>query len=704
MSIRTKLLSVLLLIGAAAVVITGLLGYEAGKRGLTQTAMNQLTGIRSSKAQQIESYFRSIRSQVRTLRQSPMMINALLEFRTEFQKLDGPKSPPELRAEIAEYYRNEYLPRLHKLVPPRAVFEDYLPIGRAAYLLQLSFIAENPFPTGKKKALEVAPDLPGYSRVHAVYHPTFRKIAEEFGYYDIFLVDTRAGRIVYTVEKEVDFATNLYFGPYSSAGLARAVKQARDTSDDNEVVLADFEMYEPSLGAPAAFAASAVRLRGETIGVLAVQLPNNEIDRVISGNRSWEREGLGKTGDSGIVGHDYLLRSNARGFLQNRERALSQMRARGVPPNVIARMEAYESTVLQQQVRLPSVEAAIRGEEGTRIQTGSAGRASLVSYMPLKIPGLKWTIGSRMDLDEALAPVDRFRTTLMWWGLLALGVISLIALVLTRAILRPVNRLVAAANRVAASDFCVEVPVESKDELGLLSRTFNDMVCSIREKTEIIEQKNRENERLLLNILPEPIARRLRTGETRIADSFADVTVLFADIVGFTTLSATTSPTDMVALLNDLFTRFDQSARDAGVEKIKTIGDAYMAVAGLPTQYPDHARRIVTLGLDILQHVSDFRRETGSQLSVRIGVNSGPVVAGVIGSSKFIYDLWGDTVNVASRMESHGLADAIQVTRPVYEALCKEFAFEERGSIDVKGRGMLETWLLRLPVAAELHA
>jgi class 3 adenylate cyclase len=380
------------------------------------------------------------------------------------------------------------------------------------------------------------------------------------------------------------------------------------------------------------------------------------------------------------------------------------MRARGVPEDVIQRIKAYGSTVLQQQVRLPSVEAAIRGEEGTRIQVGSAGRSSLVSYMPLNIPGLRWTIGSRIDLAEALAPVESLRRTLRWWGLLALAATAVIALILTRAICRPVSRLVVAAQRVGSSDFDVHVPVETKDELGLLSRTFNDMVAHIREKTEIIEQKNRENERLLLNILPEAIAVRLKNGETTIADSFAEVTVLFADIVGFTSMSAVTKPRDMVNMLNDLFTRFDRSAQKAGVEKIKTIGDAYMAVAGVPTPYPDHTRRMVVLALEMLQHVSDFREETGWQLSIRIGINTGPVVAGVIGSSKFIYDLWGDTVNVASRMESHGVAGSIQVTQPVYERLADEFAFEERGDVEVKGKGMLHTWLLHSPVREESRA
>lgn len=701
MSIRTKLLCVLLLVGATAIVVTGFLGYQAGKRGLTQTAMNQLTGIRRSKAYQIESYFRTTRSQVRTLRHGILAIDAFVAFRSEFQKLDRFRITSEARATLSNYYRQNYLPRLYKLVDTRGSIDDYMPVEPAAYLLQFAFIASNPFPIGQKKALESAPGVEGYSRAHALYHGRLRSIAEELGYYDLFLVDAKTGAIIYSVQKEVDLGTSLYNGPYSRTGLARAVTEVKDSRDPENVVVSDFEMYEPSFGAPAAFAAAAIRERSETVGVLAIQLTNSEIDRVMSGDRGWEREGLGRSGDSGIVGSDYKLRSNARGFLQREEEAISQMRARKVPEKVIERIRAYRSTVLQQEVRLPSVEAAIRGEEGTRIQIGSAGKASLVSYMPLKIPGLHWMIGSRIDLAEALAPVEHFRRALLWWGLLAMTATTAIALLLTKAIVGPISRLASAAERVAHSDYKVHVPIESKDELGTLSRTFNDMVDSIREKTETIEQKNRENERLLLNILPEPIAVRLRNGETTIADSFAEATVLFADIVGFTTLSMKTTPSEMVGMLNELFTRFDEAAIRVGVEKIKTIGDAYMAVAGLPSPNHDHARRVVMLGLEMLREIRAFRQRTKSNLAIRIGINSGPVVAGIIGSSKFIYDLWGDTVNVASRMESHGVEDRIQVTRAVYEQVSGEFTFEERGFIEIKGRGTLETWLLHLPTPVE---
>jgi len=265
---------------------------------------------------------------------------------------------------------------------------------------------------------------------------------------------------------------------------------------------------------------------------------------------------------------------------------------------------------------------------------------------------------------------------------------------------RPVLALAEGAERVRSGDLTVQLPVTSEDELGILTGGFNSMVSTLQEKTDAIEQKNHENELLLLNILPGEIAERLKRGEGSIADSFAEVTVLFGDLVGFTILSSKIGPDEVVGLLNGLFTRFDDIAHELGVEKIKTIGDAYMAVCGLPNPQADHATRMIEMSRRMLAATRDYGKSAGMEMSLRIGINSGPVVAGVIGVSKFIYDLWGDTVNIASRMESHGIPGTIQVTRAVYEQLKDNYRFRERGPVEVKGKGLIETWLLDEEAAA----
>jgi class 3 adenylate cyclase len=226
-----------------------------------------------------------------------------------------------------------------------------------------------------------------------------------------------------------------------------------------------------------------------------------------------------------------------------------------------------------------------------------------------------------------------------------------------------------------------------------VAKPFNAHELLARVNTHLtMARLYRENERLLLSILPAPIAVRLKAGEGRIADHFPDVSVLFADIVDFTKLSDGMPPEPLVTLLNDLFTEFDELARRHKVEKIKTIGDCYMAVCGVPMKHEAHAAALADMALAMIEALKQFNETHNCSLRLRMGINTGPVVAGVIGRSKFIYDLWGDTVNIASRMEASGAPGRIQVTEAVQRALAANFDLEERGEVEIKGKGKLRTW------------
>jgi len=241
--------------------------------------------------------------------------------------------------------------------------------------------------------------------------------------------------------------------------------------------------------------------------------------------------------------------------------------------------------------------------------------------------------------------------------------------------------------------------------LGGLFATIAACAYYARRATLIAEaaldRAHARSEELLLNILPPTIAGRLKATTGTIADGFAGVTVLFADIVGFTTLSSRLTPERVVELLNDLFCTFDDLAGRHGLEKIKTIGDCYMIAGGLPEPRPDHAEAVAEMALAMLAAVRSMGAHAGEPIDVRIGLHSGPVVAGVIGKRKFIYDVWGDTVNVASRMESCGLPGTIQLTATAHRLLEGKFRMTRRGMIEVKGKGEMETWLLEGRAIAE---
>jgi class 3 adenylate cyclase len=228
---------------------------------------------------------------------------------------------------------------------------------------------------------------------------------------------------------------------------------------------------------------------------------------------------------------------------------------------------------------------------------------------------------------------------------------------------------------------------------GIAMGSVAFQVINRAERNLAIERDR--SDRLLTNILPVPIAERLKQSQGLIADDFDETTVLFADIVGFTQYTETVSPKQLIALLNSVFTKFDDLSQKYRAEKIKTIGDAYMAVAGVPIRSPGHAEQMAELALQMQQVIERHNLETGQSLQIRIGLHSGPVIAGVIGKRKFAYDLWGDTVNTAARMESHGVPGEIQVTSATHVLLEPNYHFEERGLVDIKSKGPMQVFLLK---------
>lgn len=269
--------------------------------------------------------------------------------------------------------------------------------------------------------------------------------------------------------------------------------------------------------------------------------------------------------------------------------------------------------------------------------------------------------------------------------LLVLGITVIIPILRLRDDLIAAGEVLSEPHRLKPQFYSFST--ERSDELGAVMQAFHQMFCRVHQEQE-------KSERLLLNILPEAIASQLKNGQATIANSFTEVTILFADLVGFTELAEQLSPCELVEFLNQIFSRFDSLTEKHHLEKIKTIGDAYMVVGGIPIERRDHAEAIANMALEMQEAIEQLNHQSQEQFKIRIGINTGPVVAGVIGTKKFSYDLWGDAVNTASRMESHGLPGMIQVSQSTYEKLQGKYQFQERGEIPIKGKGQLKTYFL----------
>lgn len=289
-------------------------------------------------------------------------------------------------------------------------------------------------------------------------------------------------------------------------------------------------------------------------------------------------------------------------------------------------------------------------------------------------PKTNWKVGDVRGILEITQPLDSITQK-------------------TRGGLKNLFLLLAGLSVLAISGLTLAI-TRLRQNAQQLEHRVMERTAQLQEANIELTKEQEKSDRLLLNILPESIAAKLKEGNNSIAEAFAEVTILFSDIVGFTVLSSQISPEELLELLNEIFSAFDDLTEKYGLEKIKTIGDAYMVVGGLPNPCTNHAEKIAEMALDMQEELVKFNVRHNTGINIRIGINTGPAIAGVIGTKKFIYDLWGDAVNTAARMESHGLPGTIQVTQSTYNILREKYLFENRGIIHVKGKGDMNTYLL----------
>jgi len=295
--LAAKLFAILLLLGAVAVMITGVLGYIRAREALERAIFAQLTAARETKAHQVESYFRTVRNEIRLLAASKMVVDATRGFREAVDELDGKEVPAGMKQSVHEWYDTKYMPTVRKLLGKDVSAEEFLPMTPAPYVLQDLYIVRNPHPEGRRDLLDNPGDGSTYSKIHAIYHPLMRTAAATVGFDDFMIVDPRTGRLIYTVDKDPDFATSLRAGPYRQSRLAAAAARCATAPDPSATCLEDFSPYLPSDGVPEAFMAAPVIDQGVVTGVLVAELSIEEIDAIITGGRRWRNEGFGATGE-----------------------------------------------------------------------------------------------------------------------------------------------------------------------------------------------------------------------------------------------------------------------------------------------------------------------------------------------------------------------------------------------------------------------
>ncbi|MGB7413365.1 MAG: adenylate/guanylate cyclase domain-containing protein [Thermosynechococcaceae cyanobacterium] len=694
LSIQSKTTLMLLAVSVTSIVAIAAIGYNSGKSALQRSIFNQLTSLREAKIQELEALNERADQQINILSIDPTLVQAAQGLKTGYRDLSTATIAPQWDAAIRQYYQQKFIPKLAVNVkgePEAATYEPKQIQDR--YLQYYYTIQSDDFDV--KAKIDNPQDGSTFSKVHQQFHPFMRDYAEAFGLEDLFLIDPETGNVFYSVYKGVDFGTNLKTGSFSESVLAKAFRKVRTQGDRQFVASIDYEPYRPSYNDPASILATPIYQNGTMIAILAIQRSSKELNDIMTSRAKWKEVGLGQSGETYLVGPDYLMRSDSR-FLKEAPKAyFAALKEQGIDDAQIERIQEQDSTILLQEVKTQGAEAALQGQRGTRVITDYRGVSVLSAYAPLT-GDLNWALLAEIDEAEAYAPIQEFQKRVLIATVVIIVLITLAAMLMSHLFVRPIRLLNQGFQKFSKGETNVKVTIDSKDEFNELAQSFNEMVQTLNQKTRQLQETSQENEKLLLSILPEPVAHRLKGGEDKIADSFSSVTVLFADLVGFTDLAEAVSADEIVALLNDLVSAFDDAAERHGVEKVKTIGSGYMAVSGLSIPRIDHTKRVVDFAIEMAQIVQRFNQTRQTQLEARIGVNAGPVVAGVIGRSKFIYDLWGDTVNIAHQMQTEGQGNSIQVTTNVYEPLKDFYDFRHHRLESGLHNDELESWILKV--------
>jgi len=707
LSIKSLILLMLLAVSIGSNLVVGIIGYVNGTESLKAAAFERLVEVRDSRAREVTSLFDSIQSSLLLASRDSAVVDAEQSFSSAFDELDAaaastPKtagSVPESgsstsagavvsstpnvltdaqEAQLRSYFTDVFGPKLQKATGKTADASSFLPSDPAArYLLYHYALAKDPATLGD------AGDGSAWSAASAKFHDYLSRMASLLKFGDLALIDS-GGRVVYTVGKHVDLGASLTSGAYSFTSLATGFDQAMSQNRLDSVVFTDFKPYAPALDAPTAWVVAPLAGADKIVGAIAVQLPASRIDEVMTGGLSWQKSGLGKTGEAYLVGDDGYMRSLSRDLAENPKAYLKEAMASGLTTQQAQEAVARKESLGIQPVKTQAVALAQQGKTGTITTNGYLGGSTVAAYAPLNLPDpdLRWVIVAEIDTDEALGPVNDFTTRLAISAAIIVAIVSIISVIIAGAAVRPLRRLRDAARRIAAGESGVQVVPGGSDELADVESAFNDMSRSLELRAALIEQQKAENEQLLQTLMPDTLAKRFKEGAKTIVEDHQEVTVLFADIVGFEEYSATLGSSEKaLETLNDIFRAFDDAADDHGVERVRSTRQGYLASCGLVVPRVDNARRAVMFAIDMQQIVEHFGAQQGVKLAIRAGIDTGTVSSGLVGRSKVVYDLWGDAVSLAFRLQGGANEAGIFVTQRVVDKIADQLPFTDSGVV-----------------------
>jgi class 3 adenylate cyclase len=673
----------LLVASLATLAVLGVVEFVSGRNTLLPAAAERMTQLRAAQKRAVETLFADLTNSLIVYSRGTTTAEAVQAYTAGFDQLANAPVDPAQQQAIVKFYTEKLIAPIEQETGTKLNIDDLLPADNSQKYLQAHYTVSS---NGAQSVIDDAGDGSAWSAANARYDNYFREIATRFEYRDALLLDTR-GNVVYTANKGVVLGTNILTGPYHASNLRGAYEKAMAANSVDFVWITDFAQYPPQLGVPTAWLVSPINAAGRREGVLALPLPIAKVNRIMTADKQWKAAGMGGTGETYLTGPDNLMRSDSRVFVEDPQEYRRKALAAGTPAAVVDKALKWHGTTLVQPAATAAVRAAQSGQIGTLSDTGYLGDKELAAYAPLDIPNsdLQWSILATRDSSEAYARLATFTRTLVLTITAMVFALCIGAMLVAQVFVRPIRRLQAGAQQISAGNYEVVIPVTTRDETGDLTSAFNEMSRSLQIKEELINEQRKENNRLLLSLMPERMVQRYREGEQTIAQEHQDVTVIFADMSGLDEISNELSGNELVGIVDELMRELDSAAENFGVEPIRTVHNGYLASCGLNVPRLDSVHRTVDFAVEMQRIIERFNAKTGYHLNLRAGINTGNVISGLVGRTTMVYDMWGAAVSFAHQIRSGTTQSGIYVTSKVYEVMHDVHQFAPAGSLTVGG-------------------
>lgn len=658
---RSQVAAVLVGVSLLSILAVGAFNFVQARQVLNEAARARLIDISASRAHRIEDAMQQRQDLVTTMANDPAVVEALTELAEGYDQLDPSLSAAE-EQELVAFYEGRSPPTPPGAEPASA--ESLLPTTVDARYLQYHYIVENPFGLRRRSELLRATDDSAYTRAHAKHHPMLRAFSEASDLGDVLLIDAATGNVVYTVEKRIDFATDIEAGPHRATGLARVVRERLATAGEDEAVVIDFGPYQANGNYPTSFVAATIRDGAEILGAVVVRVGGQELNQIATAGEDWRDTGLGETGEVYVVGPDLVMRTNSRLMAEDPAAYLGAVEAAGYDSEISDAAEAFGTSALIQPVETEAAETALGGETfSAEVTSNYLGDDTLTVAHPLDVDGVQWAMVADMATGEAFAPINRAMRSVLLVAAILVPLVALVGVYLANRLLRPLNPIVTAVRRVGEGDLDAHLPDEDRTEFGELGRNFNGLVAAMRDQRAELARTDAETTELLAAVVPSRFVDQVKRGDRELAESVRNATVIATSIEPLAGIAAMESVETADAFV-DLLAEMADLAELSDVEQIRASASEQLFAAGLSTPDRDAERAV-----DFVVAARDLTYEFGSARGIdfvfKAGLAAGDVIGAVVGTERLAFDMWGEPRRVALALASVAEAGEILVDASV---------------------------------------